>query len=99
MSSRTLTAITLAVLLFSQTLPGQAPSADTKESIPVIHTTTREVLLDMVVRDKHHHPVTDLKPEEVTVYEDGVPQKVTVFRNVQGAEQLQTERAAAQAQN
>jgi hypothetical protein len=98
MSSRTLTVITLAILLFSQTLPGQSPTADTKENIPVIHTTTREVLLDLVVRDKHHHAVTDLKPEEITVYEDGVPQKITAFHNIQGAEELQTERTAAQAQ-
>ncbi len=50
----------------------------------MIHTTTREVLLDLVVRDKHHHPVTDLRPEEVEVYEDGVRQNVRVFRNIQG---------------
>src|ERR1041385_2836645 len=98
MSSRTLTVITVVVLLFAQTLPGQNPTADTKENIPVIHTTTREVLLDLVVRDKHHHAVTDLKPEEVTVYEDGVEQKITAFRNVQGADELQSERAAVQTQ-
>jgi VWFA-related protein len=98
MHPRTVTAFTLAVLLFTQTLPGQESTADSKDSIAVIHTTTREVLLDLVVRDKHHHAVTDLKPEEVTVYEDGVPQKVNVFRNVLGADQLQSEIAAAQAQ-
>lgn len=66
---------------------------------PVIHTTTREVLLDLVVRDKHHHAVTDLRPEEVEVYEDGVRQNVRVFRKIQGSEQLQTERSVAGAQN
>lgn len=66
---------------------------------PVIHTTTREVLLDLVVRDKHHHAVTDLRPEEVEVYEDGVRQSVRVFRRIQGSEQLQTERSVAGAQN
>jgi VWFA-related protein len=62
---------------------------------PVIHTSTREVLLDLVVRDKHHHPVTDLRPEEVEIYEDGVRQNPRVFRNIQGKEQLETERSAA----
>ena len=61
----------------------------------MIHTTTREVLLDLVVRDKHHHAVMDLRPEEVEVYEDGVRQNVRVFRNIQGSEQLQTERSIA----
>jgi VWFA-related protein len=65
---------------------------------PVIHTTTREVLLDMVVRDKHHHAVTDLRPEEVEIYEDGVRQNIRVFRGIQGSEQLETERGDAGAQ-
>jgi VWFA-related protein len=79
---------------FSQTSSPPAVEANR----PVIHTTTREVLLDMVVRDKHHHPVTDLHPEEVQIYEDGVLQNVRVFRNIQGLEQLETERSVAGAQ-
>jgi len=74
------------------------PPAGVEPNRPVIHTTTREVLLDLVVRDKHHHPVTDLRPEEVEVYEDGVRQKIRVFHNVHGQEQLETERGAAGAQ-
>src|ERR1700685_2579420 len=79
----------LSSLLAPAMLSGQMPEANDR---PVIHATTREVLLDLVVRDKHHHAVADLRPEEVEVYEDGVRQKVLVFRNVQGAEQLQIER-------
>jgi VWFA-related protein len=60
-----------------------------------IRTTTREVLLDLVVRDKHHHPVTDLRSDEVEIYEDGVRQNTRVFRNVLGSEQLETERTVA----
>jgi VWFA-related protein len=75
--------------LLSQTSSGQAPTG------PVIHTTTREVVLDLVVRDKHRHPVTDLRPEEVEVYEDGVRQDVRVFQEVGGKEQLANERNSA----
>jgi VWFA-related protein len=67
-----------------------------QQNAPEIRTTTREVVLDLVVRDKHHHAVTDLKPEEVEVYEDGVRQNVRAFRNIQGSEQLQTEHALKQ---
>jgi VWFA-related protein len=74
--------------LLCQTKPPAA--VDTDRS--VIHTSTREVLLDLVVRDKHHHPVTDLRPEEVEIYEDGVRQNVRVFRNVQGRDELANER-------
>src|SRR5581483_9869355 len=68
------------------------------QQTPLIRMTTKEVVLDLVVRDKHGHLVQNLQPNEVTVYEDGVPQKVTSFRNVQGAEQLNAEKAAVKAE-
>jgi VWFA-related protein len=71
-----------------------SPSA-VEPNKPVIHSTTREVVLDLVVRDKHHHAVTDLRPEEVEVYEDGVRQNLRVFSNIKGSEQLETERRTA----
>ena len=65
---------------------------------PVIRLTKKEVVLDVVVRDKHGRLVKDLGQEDFHVYEDGAPQKVTSFRNVQGQEQLEAEKAAAQAE-
>ena len=85
-------AITLGFLFAGGTLLGQKPSPNATDQPPVIRSTTREVLLDLVVRDKHHHALTDLRPEEVEVYEDGVRQHVKAFVGVQGSEQLQTER-------
>ena len=84
--------------LLSQAPAGapQPPSRPTVDQTPVIRTTTGEVLLDMVVRDKHHHLVTDLRANEVEIYEDGVRQDLKSFQLVHGAEQLQTERVAAQ---
>ncbi len=93
MPSRVLLVVVLCPFLLPVSF-AQTASEAVKSNNPVIHTTTREVLLDLVVRDKHHHAVTDLRPEEVEVYEDGVRQNVRVFRNIQGSEQLQTERAA-----
>ena len=37
-------------------------------------------MLDVVVRDKKGRTVRDLRPDEVEVYEDGVPQEVGGFR-------------------
>src|SRR5579864_1308834 len=82
----------LAFPLRSQTNSPQEPGQ------PVIRTTTREVVLDLVVRDKHQHALHDLRPEEVEVYEDGVRQNIRVFHNVQGAEQLETERSVVAGQ-
>jgi VWFA-related protein len=69
------------------------------DQVPVIRATSGEVLLDMVVRDKHRHIVTDLSPSDVEVYEDGVRQDIKSFRLVQGAEELQTEQKNAQAKS
>ena len=93
MPARVLLVVALNALValpysFSQTSSPTAVNSDRS----VIHTTTREVLLDLVVRDKHHHPVTDLRPEEVEIYEDGVRQNIRVFRNIQGRDELANER-------
>ncbi|MGA2134850.1 MAG: VWA domain-containing protein [Bryobacteraceae bacterium] len=56
------------------------PLCAQESSAPVIRSTTQEVLLDAVVRDKKERPIRNLKPEEVRVLEDGVPQKLTTFR-------------------
>ena len=65
----------------------------------VIRSSAREVLLDLVVRDAHGKLVTNLKPEDVTVYEDGVRQDVRSFRLVAGSEvRVEDERQAAEAQ-
>jgi VWFA-related protein len=51
-----------------------------------IHTTVNEVLLDLVVRDKHGRAVKNLKPGEVEIYEDGVRRDLLSFRLVAGAD-------------
>jgi len=45
----------------------------------VIRTTTQEVLLDFIARDKHQKLVTDLRAEDIEVLEDGVPQTLRSF--------------------
>ena len=86
----------LAALLVNCVLRAAfAQQAPPNEQMPTIRTTTREVILDVIVRDRHHHAVADLRPDEIEVFEDGVKQRVNAFRDVQGAEQLQTEQALA----
>ena len=65
----------------------------------VIRSSAREVLSDLVVRDAHGKLVTNLKPGEVTVYEDGVRQDVRSFRLVAGSEvRVEDEKQAAETQ-
>ena len=53
---------------------------------PSVRTGTTEVLVDMVVRDKKAKIVRDLKPEEIQVLEDGVPQTIRHFELFEGHE-------------
>ncbi|HEY3974639.1 MAG TPA: VWA domain-containing protein [Candidatus Sulfotelmatobacter sp.] len=99
MPARILLVFALNALISLPMLCQASPPATAEQERPVIHSSTREVLLDMVVRDKHHHAVTDLRPEEVEVYEDGVRQNIRVFRSIRGSEQLETERSAASAES
>ncbi len=40
---------------------------------------TQEVLLDFIARDKHQKLITDLRADEVNIYEDNVLQRLTSF--------------------
>src|SRR5437763_7238121 len=51
---------------------------------PTMRSTAQEVVLDMVFRDKKGRTIHDIRPEEIHVLEDGVEQKVTSFRLVEG---------------
>ena len=55
---------------------------------PTVKTNVDEVLLDLIVRDKKGKPVTDLKPEEITVTDNGVKQTILSFRLVRGSEAI-----------
>ncbi len=78
----------IAFALLSAAGFAQAPSEPAGQTADnsVIKSSVREVLLDVVVRDKRGKPVTDLKPEQMAVYEDGIRQNVSSFRVVKGAE-------------
>jgi VWFA-related protein len=60
----------------------QAQTAPPAAVAPTIRTTASEVLLDIVVRDKHGKPVRNLKPVDVQIFEDGVRRDLKSFRFV-----------------
>ncbi|HXY01811.1 MAG TPA: VWA domain-containing protein [Candidatus Limnocylindrales bacterium] len=53
-------------------------------AIPAIRSTTPEVVLDMVFRDKKGKTIHDIRPEEIHVQEDGVDQNLTSFKLIEG---------------
>lgn len=60
----------------------QTPPADSPQ--PIIRSTTSEVLLDFVARDRHANIIRDLRPEEVQIFEDGIPQNQRYFQFIDG---------------
>lgn len=81
--------VALLGFLFSISgLAGQTPPAQQESSgqsrLPTVRATSKEVLLDMVVHDKSGRAIRDVRPEQIHVFEDGVEQKLTSFRLVEG---------------
>ncbi|HWX53331.1 MAG TPA: VWA domain-containing protein [Verrucomicrobiae bacterium] len=60
--------------------PAQAQSAPASTETPtVLKVTSRLVVVDVVALDRKDQPVTDLKPEDFTLLEEGKEQKVRSF--------------------
>ena len=85
----------LLIVALALPLQAQRPAGSGDETI--FRTSSKEVLLDVVVRDKKGRLIKDLKPEEFEVFDDGVAQKILSFRLRTGAELSAQETAAAAA--
>ena len=70
--------IAFVVPFVAAALTAQSPQA----SQPVFRSEATEILVDVVVRDKKGKAIRGLRAEEVTVFEDGKPQKITLFREI-----------------
>ena len=85
--ARLLSALLLAICLVtasSAQQPARLPTTNPpptprREDEDVVRITTELVQVDAVVTDGSGRPVADLKPEEVQIYEDGRPRKITNF--------------------
>src|SRR6266849_3042498 len=72
----------LSVMLCVWVAPAQSQeNKQTKkpDEDEVIRVTSNLVSLDVIVKDKKGKAITDLKPEDFTVFENGVPQKIQFF--------------------
>src|SRR5260370_8687860 len=83
-----LSLILAVFLLGAFSLVAQQPSQQNtsgQDTRPVVRSTAQEVVLDVVFRDKKRRTIRDIRPEEIHVFEDGVEQKLTSFRLVEGS--------------
>ena len=78
--------VAVVVALLSLAAPprarAQAVPARQQEQDEIIRVNTKEVGLDVVVRDKRGHVVKDLKASDFEVFEDGERQQLQSFRLV-----------------
>jgi VWFA-related protein len=74
-------ALTSALVLNLAAGPGVLSAQQTPAEIPgiTIRTSTRLVVVDVVVTDKKGQPITGLKAEDFTVEENGKKQKIASF--------------------
>jgi VWFA-related protein len=80
--------------LFASGQQPAAPAPDSQRPDAVFTVTSTLVQVDAVVTDSKGHHITDLRPEDFQVIEDGKPQKLTHFSYVQVTPE---HRAAAEA--
>jgi VWFA-related protein len=63
--------------------PAQQSQPASSADKPAFTTGTATVVLDVVVRDKKGRPVTDLRPDEIEVAEDGIRQTIEGFKRIE----------------
>src|SRR5579859_2968214 len=71
--------LVLFILLFALPTLGQKKPA----SIPsqgVLHVISQLVQVNVIVDDKHDHPIPSLTRDDFTIFDDGEPQKISVFK-------------------
>ena len=92
MKNQRLLAVALGVCVGSVSFgqrPDSAPNQKTPET-DVVRITTSLVQVDAVITDKSGKPITDLKPEELQLYEDNRERKITHFSYVAAATDART---------
>ena len=78
---------TFALALAAQQTPSPTPTPPAAADDDVVKISTNLIQLDVTVTDSKGNPVTNLKPEDFDVYENGKKQKITSFSFVSGIRQ------------
>ena len=72
----------VALFLLILGLPSiSSPQQQASQEEPTFHSTTRLVVLDVVVTDQAGKPLTNLSQADFTLLEDGAPQSVASFES------------------
>lgn len=80
--------IVLSILILSAAGLAQTPQTTPPADGGVVKITTSLIQIDVSVTDKKGRVITDLKPEEIEIYENGEKQKITGFTFVTNARKI-----------
>jgi VWFA-related protein len=83
--------LSLSLMAFGRGAAQTAPSTDTQvyepfpgtvsdSSVPTLHVTTREIVVDVMVTDANGQPVRDLKKSDFSIDENDKPQTIRSFQ-------------------
>ncbi len=64
--------------------PAPAEETGAKSKDATLRLDVQEVSIDLVVHDKQHHSITDLKPDDLSVVDNGTPVKLINLHLVSG---------------
>ncbi|HEX7085100.1 MAG TPA: VWA domain-containing protein [Vicinamibacterales bacterium] len=83
----TIIAVVLVSLVSARPIARQGQSPPAQRAQGTVEAQTTAIMVDVVVRDRRGNPVTDLKPGDFELLEDGVPQEIgsVVFYGTPGA--------------
>jgi len=79
--------LSLLILLLGLPIALSAQSSSTRATDHTIQTNVDEVSLDLVVRSNKNKLVTDLKPQDIVITDNGTPVSIAGLRMVTGSEQ------------
>lgn len=79
---KNLRSLAASVALLPIAVVCQTPTPTPQTDDDVVKITSALIRLDVTVTDKRGKPVSDLRPEEVEIYENGERQQITQFRFV-----------------
>jgi len=75
-------------------------TSGSRDADETVRITTNLVQVDFVVTDKQGNPVTNLKPEDIELFEDGRPQQISNFSYISTeSRDVTTERTATEKSN
>ncbi len=80
-----ITILAFLPLLWQSQSVGQSPPV-LESNEPLVRSSVKEVVLDVVVRQKNKQLARKLKPSDFAITEDGVPQTIKAFRLITGKE-------------